>query len=1489
MYRRRRSQAAESRSGIILLVVLAMLTLFAVVGLAFVFYADAEAVSARHFREAESLTQPDVNPEQAFSYFLSQLIFPVGDTDGIYSALRGHDLSTLKFGNNETFFFFFDSTPWNGFGRLHEEIPVPLKDGTSVTLDGYDMINYTYFRDDPDLVPQNKFLRDPERLGVRDGKIEDPITHKITVVNPLSKTPNQYTAGFNVPYTYPDLNNMFLGVINPRTGQVVLPSFHRPWLFGPLAQSNPNWTNWEGKYKILRPRPKEMGPGFPYPEDAGGDVKNLVGAPGGNDSLWMDLGAPVMTLPDGRKVKMLFAPLVIDLDGRVNVNAHGNIRAIAPVTDKSGKVIAELPTHASNQGWGLWEVNLQHVLNKQVSQTFGGSTVAVYEWPNLFLGIPSPKRYGKYGADGVPNNATAVAGAGRAPRFFSQVDFDACQADTKYRLMGGKIRLPDAGFNPFSPFPTFPTGYDNGSGGGALTERFNHPLLYDVGSLISRGGWYDSTNDDRYFTAGDMAALLRPDGDTNKEALTSELLKLCPTNFSDPAVRQLVTTHSFDTNQPGASPWVYQYPALTPYRVPPTTPTAAPRGPAIPFPSTILRLNEVPQDSDFRTPGIPPKITIGRPPRTIDNPSFDFLVDWRRIATAFSRIDLNRTFVQYPHQALVFDPVTRTFRPMVGPNDRFDTIKVLKDARGRPIVDPTTGDFLYDESIPSQYANAVRDRQNFANTIYRQLLSVTGVPRARDPVNPTEAELQVRRWLAQLAVNVVDFLDEDDIPTPFNFYTESDAYPNGRPSTAPPFDTGATTTGRAEALGGEIQWPRYWVFGTELPQVVLNEAHAQIFSRTVNNDQPQVVRLFVELHNAFPDRFTGSGVAQLQQTDKDPRTLSTQPVPAGPDFESILGVKRMRFLFGSPSSHEVLSPITTARNGYAPYRITSSAQNGPIPSGPFNENVLGNPGFITAGGVFQPQVRSNTTDSDFLTAANIKTMAGAAQPTIAGIPSPYILPQPQTPTKDQTQGFFLLGPRVDTTRGDPQHFAARDPFTAANSPTVPSGTPVLRTDNMSYSRVFNAVSPPDERALGISLALRRVVNPHLPFDPRRTLTIRRKFLDFSVRPPVTKTVDTLTTNPFYNPYMTTDYMEQVPLAETRLATDFATRGKRQPYASHASQVADQTPLGSAREGFRIAHTFGRPNAPDPLWHYYNWLVHLDRQVINPMELLHVSGYQPYQLTHQFITGNTAAQRFTHLAPWFDEQCRLYRLLEFVEARDRSSASSFDFAGRRPGRINLNTVWDESIFKALCDARAEGDPTNPNYFDATDVSLIYKQMVALRTPGGAFNFSRLDRPFQSLAAGYSLVNDPRTNPDPQHPLRGSGINDTFLRAFAADGGLNTQRLFQIPAVGRTTPPPAPLADNHPYIKNQLLTKIFNNVTVRSNVFAVWVTVGFFEVTDDSVRPVKLGAELGRAQNRHVRHRMFAIVDRSNLGFNWGPQPKFRPHDQPLLVPYFAIID
>jgi hypothetical protein len=94
------------------------------------------------------------------------------------------------------------------------------------------------------------------------------------------------------------------------------------------------------------------------------------------------------------------------------------------------------------------------------------------------------------------------------------------------------------------------------------------------------------------------------------------------------------------------------------------------------------------------------------------------------------------------------------------------------------------------------------------------------------------------------------------------------------------------------------------------------------------------------------------------------------------------------------------------------------------------------------------------------------------------------------------------------------------------------------------------------------------------------------------------------------------------------------------------------------------------------------------------------------------------------------------------------------------------------------------------------------------------------PFKSLAAG--------------------NIQDTVLPAFASVAG-----------------------GTHPYQRGALLQKIYNNITTTSNVFAVWWTVGYFEVVDETVSPPRLGQEIGRSENRNIRHRFFAIVDRSGM--------------------------
>ena len=249
-----------------LLIVLAMLTLFAIAGITFVLYADAASESARINRGAESVAAgglPDMDPNAAFNLFLGQLIYGVtdptaADQSGAFSALRGHSLAETMYGSYDSEGTVPSDVPYNGTGRLHFAYP----NGTPAVAgqDEYNMVNYTWFKADG-------FVHDPGRYGYR--------------TNPTQPRTAPYVGGQNAPYTYPDVNSMFLATINPANGQITTPSYS--------GRLNP-----QNHYQSMRPLASDMGPGFPAMQGAG-DVQNLLGRPGSppvNDSIWIDIGAP---------------------------------------------------------------------------------------------------------------------------------------------------------------------------------------------------------------------------------------------------------------------------------------------------------------------------------------------------------------------------------------------------------------------------------------------------------------------------------------------------------------------------------------------------------------------------------------------------------------------------------------------------------------------------------------------------------------------------------------------------------------------------------------------------------------------------------------------------------------------------------------------------------------------------------------------------------------------------------------------------------------------------------------------------------------------------------------------------------------------------------------------------------------------------------------------------------------------------------------------
>jgi hypothetical protein len=74
------------------------------------------------------------------------------------------------------------------------------------------------------------------------------------------------------------------------------------------------------------------------------------------------------------------------------------------------------------------------------------------------------------------------------------------------------------------------------------------------------------------------------------------------------------------------------------------------------------------------------------------------------------------------------------------------------------------------------------------------------------------------------------------------------------------------------------------------------------------------------------------------------------------------------------------------------------------------------------------------------------------------------------------------------------------------------------------------------------------------------------------------------------------------------------------------------------------------------------------------------------------------------------------------------------------------------------------------------------------------------------------------------------------------------------------------ERNPYFRYKGYQKIGNVFSTTSNVFAVWMTVGYFEV--DTVPPSAahpdgfvLGQEVGADAGEVTRHRSFYIIDRS----------------------------
>lgn len=252
--------------------------------------------------------------------------------------------------------------------------------------------------------------------------------------------------------------------------------------------------------------------------------------------------------------------------------------------------------------------------------------------------------------------------------------------------------------------------------------------------------------------------------------------------------------------------------------------------------------------------------------------------------------------------------------------------------------------------------------------------------------------------------------------------------------------------------------------------------------------------------------------------------------------------------------------------------------------------------------------------------------------------------------------------------------------------------------------------------------------------------------------------------------------------------------------------------------------------------------------------------------------------------------------------------------REPGKININTLVDSSggNTSAVLSAIMNGFPNDNGHGLWGDLqttimglghmpSLSTNQEVLRRAQGAnaAPYPTFFPNLFRSFTSNYRAPLASMVQPF-------AYVDSNLLRR--APGYNNNTNTYIYPSPTSSAPPNCqqPLfaynfvssyatnyrdPNRNPYFRYQPLIKLGNMLTTRSNVYAIWVTVGFFEVQpvpsaqrastvqsnpDGYILVRELGSDTGNIQ----RHRGFAIVDRTiPVGFQRGENHNI---DKAILV-------
>lgn len=1239
---------------------------------------------------------------------------------------------------------------------------------------------------------------------------------------------------------------------------------------------------------------------------------------------------PVRSDRRGKPYKPLFAMLCVDLDGRLNLNAHGNLNQLDAMRSASAYgPFALSPGSASQtpvslwcgQGYGPAEISLFNLFGETELQSLmaGDSVRGVngrYGEINRNLGGVLP-RPGRTGEEDLLNRLQQFEFPYAYAAFTTPGDFG-----TPPDLDDDGQMALDLRGQPYY------VAYGPTAGWGEAGEHVDDPYEMNLSRNVMGAVMYDGnvcSPIDLQFAPSELAGVLRA-GDVDATKLSRRILDLAPNAFASAANRHRVTTESWDLPTPSLLATAPDLLASL------YAQSAAPRITDLSLTNVLrARMGTYFSDATARLL-LAPELRAGL------------------------RLDLNRP---------LGDGADDNGNFVVDEPAEADLEKAWSGVYGGPVAFDLNNDGAIN-------ANDMLARQDFARHLYVLMMLFKDqafvIDRDGDPSNNVP---ETARWLAQWAVNVVDFRDRDSIMTafaydvnPFDGWSPSDVvwgcerpqllitetlafhdratedlqFPSGLTTDPtnpdPDFDQRWLPQGSlyvelfnpwsaADAppsefsapgppLTGDIDLSRTDAMSHRSPVwrllIVAGKSSPQDLRYDPDGWGQQPAGAYVERSIYFTDP-TGAGLAgdgqEYYTTDPIAPLPPNQYAVLGPDKLTYIGrridgnLKNCRRLAQAPSA----DPSTPGQ--VAMYdNVVTGDNSPPAPDDvkPAVAIVVNKPrrlsvsepvaGYASAQAVYNAGVADFKFNPPLDTPLDeSRTYSGNDRHAISvtGTTAPFRmihlqrLANPLIPYNAQTNPYRTIDSLpVDLTS-----------FTGWSQNQ--NDTPYARTNNAKAVIAFASRQRGDSDAAAQTASSGGAGSPPSggPTAPRNQLWKQEPLAkQLTPEPPWNKTGAYFFPYPAAQSlgYLNSSYYANYPIY-------YADDGSGYSAPSSQGQFwrsSNPAPTGGVVPAGQYA---GDPQTAFP------WLTWNNRPFVSGLEILLAPACQSSQLLTQYSLRDVAVNPYGPIAPQyydtFHQQlsvfdaslssapsggaANLYRCLDFVGVPSRFIATDTYqnptfFGGaaagteglhppfshistyREPGRINLNTIVEASAWQALL----EGFPASNYYWQQLVSSrrgyLIPGPNTAATAYAANASFPTLfAHPFRS-AAGGTLT--PLASMRPPRE-----IDATLLRPGAT---LNTtDPLFAYTATDayRDT-------SRNPYFRYQAITKLANLTTTRSNVYAVWITMGDFEVEAvpiDDAHPdgYALGAERSNAAGEMRRHRAFYLYDRTvPVGFQRG---------------------